>query len=86
MFFAILCMTSLLASGVNVAFCLSSHCNLYFSPVPSMSNYSKSAALLIFKPFMKAASLKVLVQTHLKAFFILLLLFCVCVESAVTGL
>lgn len=85
MFFAILCTTSLLASGVNVAFSLSSHCNLYFSPVPSMSNYSKSAALLIFKPFMKAASLKVLVQTHLKAFFILLL-FCVCIESAVTGL
>lgn len=62
-------------SKINLASCLSSHCSLYFCHDLSMSNYSKSSALLIFKPFVKEASWKCLMQTHLEACFLLVFVF-----------
>lgn len=79
--FIILWTTSLLTTGMNLAF-LSSHCSLYFCPELSVSNYSKSCSI-DFKTVLKEASWKVLMQTHLKASFFVVV---VCVEPAVTGL
>lgn len=79
--FIILWTTSLLITGMNLAF-LSSHCSLYFCPELSVSNYSKSCSI-DFKTVLKEASWKVLMQTHLKASFFVVV---VCVEPAVTGL
>lgn len=57
----------------------------FFCPELSVSNYSKSAVLLILNPSWKKLFWKVLVQSHLKSFFSCCFFF-VCAEPAVAGL